>query len=168
MKENLSKNPLIPAHARSDASNRIDLPKNFSACIPWIRGQEKIPAWLLLLSAGRFRLLSDEEVKNDPQLGPVRSLISEGASAITDEHTSEPTFSEEVGRAALVARLLPTEVFPHGQGWRITFPKAFRVFAPDDCDKRDFMILFSLEGYGEIWYTNVLRKAAVLPLDSQQ
>ncbi len=118
-----------------------------------------------MLSSGRFRLLSDGDVINDTQLRRIRSLILEGPSSVADESILEPTFAEDPTHAAIVARLLPTEIARHGTGWRLTFPKAFRVFAPVDCNAKDFMMLFSSEGFWEIWYTDVLRKIAVLPFD---
>jgi hypothetical protein len=53
---------------------------------------------------GRYRLLTDDQVKNDPQLEPVRLLITEGKVPSVAEATS----AEEPGRAAIVVRLLPT------------------------------------------------------------
>jgi len=155
---------LIPAHTIADASNRIALPKHLSDRVSWIRGTESLQAWILLLTLGRYRLLSDGQVQSDPQLEPVRSLILEGTPA----GASEPTHAEEPRCAAIVARLVPTLIAPPGPGWRISFPKAFDVFVPAGCDRKAFSILLSLEGYLELWYTDVLRKAAVLPLDSEQ
>ena len=156
--------PVIPLHTSADASNRITLPKYLSDCLPWIQGTESIEAWILLVAPGRYRLLSDEQVQNHPRLEPVRSLILERKSA----SASEPTQAEAMGRAALVVRLLPTTITPPKPGWRIAFPKAFDPFAPPECDRKAFSVLFSLEGFLEIWYTDVLRKAVSLPLESRE
>jgi hypothetical protein len=158
----MSHDPLV-AHVRSDPANRITLPKHCSHRAPF-QGSESFDAWLLLLSPGRYRLLTDEQVQSDPHLEPVRSLILEGKSPVP----TEPTLAEEPTRAAIVARLLPTTISPQGPNWRISFPKAFDPFVPPECDAKEFSILFSLEGYWEIWYRDVLRRAVVLPLGSQQ
>jgi hypothetical protein len=125
-----------------------------------MRGEETLQAWLLLLTDGRYRLLSDEQVQNSPLLEPVRLLVLEGKSAAL----TDPTYADEQKRAAIVARLVPTTIAPPKPGWRISFPKAFEVFVPPDCDPNAFSILFSLEGYCEIWYTDVLRKVGTLSL----
>jgi hypothetical protein len=156
----LTQELFIPIHVGADTSNRITLPRHFSDRIIWLQGMEPIRAWLLLITIGRYRLLSDEQVQNDPLLEPVRLLVLEGKS------TAEvaPTFAEDTKRAAIVARLLPAMVAPPPPGWRVSFPRAFDVFAPLDCDRKAFSMILSLEGYWEIWYTDVLRGAAALPL----
>jgi len=159
----MSPDPLTPAHTTSDTSNRITLPKYLSDCLPWLQGTETLEAWIFLLALGRYRLLSDEQVQSDPQLEPVRSVILDWKSVVP----TEPTYGEEAKGAAIIARLLPTIIAHPKPGWRISFPKAFDAFVPPDCDRKAFSILFSLEGYLEIWYTDVLRKAAFLPLNSK-
>jgi hypothetical protein len=115
---------------------------------------------LLLLALGRYRLLSDEQVENDPQLEPIRLLILEGKPAVV----GEPTQSKDLNDEAIVARLVPVSAAQHkqSQSWRISLPKELlKAFAPPDCgDPKAFSILLSFEGYWEIWYTDVLRRAA--------
>ncbi|HEX7425033.1 MAG TPA: hypothetical protein VF311_14270 [Terriglobales bacterium] len=155
--------PLVPVHTSLDPDNRITLPKHVSDRILWMTGTNVQP-WLLLLAPGRYRLLSDEQVQNDPQLEPVRLLILEGKPAVV----SEPTYSKDLNDEAIVARLVPIAVAQHkqSQSWRISFPRELlKAFAPPDCgDPKAFSILLSLEGYWEIWYTDVLRKAVYSPL----
>ena len=154
---------LLPAHVTADASNRIPVPKPFTDRIEWIGGPEPIQAWLLLLSPGRFRLLSDRQVKGHPHLEPVRSLITEeNFPDLTD-----PTLAEEPWRAVIVAKLLPASITPPGPVWRISFPRGFEVFVPPDCDRKALSLLFSLEGYLEIWYTDLLKKTVFHPLDGR-
>jgi hypothetical protein len=154
---------IIPAHTTADTANRITLPRTYSGRAPFC-GSESFQAWLLLLMPGRYRLLTDDQVKNDPELEPVRLLITEGkVPAMAD-----PTSAEPHERAARVARLLPTTISPPPPGWRISFPKAFDPFVPTDCDAKAFSVLFSLEGYWEIWYTDVLRKNASVSLDTRE
>jgi len=154
----------ILEHVTADVDNRITVPKELCDCVPWLQGTEELEAWILLIAPGRYRLLSDEQVQNDPQLEPVRSLLLGGRSA----SLVEPTFALESRRAVIVAKLLKAKIAPYKPRWRITFPKAFSVFVPPDCDPKAFSILFCLEGYLEIWYTDVLRKEVFLSLNSQQ
>jgi hypothetical protein len=155
--------PLVPVHVSPDPDNRISLPKHFSDRIPWMTGTS-VQAWLLLLAPGRYRLLSDEQVQNDSQLEPVRSLILEGKASIA----SEPTYAKDLKDAAIVARLIPIAAAQHKQSqtWRISFPRELKAFAPPDCNLKAFSVLFSLEGYWEIWYTDVLRRSAI-PLQGE-
>lgn len=121
---------------------------------------------MFLLEAGRYRLLSDEQVQGDPRLEPVRLLILEGKPAVV----SEPTCAKDLEDEAIIARLIPTTVALHKQSqrWRISLPKELEAFEPPDCNPKELSVLLSLEGYCEIWYTDVLRKAALLPLRGQQ
>ncbi len=151
------------AHTTADVSNRIVVPKDISDRASWMRGTQALSAWILLVEPGRFRLLSDDEVESDPQLEPIRSLLSQGAAAVVNE----PTRSEKLHLAAKVVRLAPVSIAHSKSGWRVPFPRAFDKFAPFDCDRKAFSILFSLEGYLELWYTDVLRKAVSLPLDAE-
>jgi|ERR1700722_9667047 len=150
----------IPSHVTADAYNRITVPKHLSDCVSWLNGNDTLQAWLLLMSVGRYRLLSDHQVQSDPALEPIRSLILEGKSV----STADPMHAEEPRRAAILARLAPTAVSPPGPGWRISFPKSLGVFVPPECDQKAFTVLFSLEGYLEIWNTEILKRATLLSL----
>jgi hypothetical protein len=150
-------------HVTADKYGRITLPKQFSDRLSWLTGSDEIQGWLLLLSLGRFRILSDEQVQNDPLLEPVRSLVLEGKPEVT----AEPTHADNPKSALIVARLLRAPIKPK-QGWRISFPSAFDVFKPSGCNDKAFSLLFSLDGYLEIWYTDIVRKIGVLPLYGEQ
>jgi len=160
--------PLVPVHTSPDpADNRITLPKHVSDQIPWMTGTN-VQAWLLILPPGRYRLLSDEQVQNCPQLEPVRLLILEGKPPVV----CEPTYTKDLKDEAMVARLVPIAVAQHKQSqrWRISFPRELlKEFAPTDCgDPKAFSVLLSLEGYWEIWYTDVLRRALAPPWQNQR
>jgi hypothetical protein len=156
--------PLLPTHTDTDAYGRLTIPTHVSDHIIWIKGTESLRAWLFLIELGRYRLLSDDQVQNDRHLEPIRALVLEGRSAIL----TEPTHAIALERAAMVARLVPITISPPKPGWRFTFPKAFDAFAPPECNRAAFSILLSLEGYLEIWYTDVLRRAGLLPWDGHQ
>jgi hypothetical protein len=158
----MTTDPYVPAHVVADEYDRITVPLYLSRCLHWMQGADSFSAWLLLIAAGRYRLLSDEEVAGHPQLEPIRSIILEGKPPVA----SEPTSANSSSEASKAARLVPAKIAPFKTGWRISFPEALRVFCPRDCDPRAFSILISLQGYLELWYTDVLRREASLPLDS--
>ena len=161
----MSTEPLLPVHVFPDTDDRITLPKHFSAHVPWESGTDG-RAWLLLLESGRYRLLSDDQVQGDPRLEHIRLLILEGKAAVV----GQPTCAKDPEDEAIVARLVPVAVALHkpSQRWRISLPRELEAFEPPDCDPKKFSVLFSLEGYFEIWYTDLLRRAALLPLRGQQ
>ncbi len=150
----------VPVCPIPDAYNRLTLPKHFSDRIPWIPGTDD-RAWLLLLAPGRYRLLSDEQVQSDPRLEPVRLLILEGKTVAV----TAPMHTQELSSAAIVARLVPIPVAYSKQCWRISLPQDLDAFAPPDCNPKAFSVLLSLEGYWEIWCTNLLRRSALLPIE---
>lgn len=145
---------------KADKSNRLDLGKDLSQAVPWLSAPD-VRAWLFVVAPGRYRLLSDEQVENDLRLEPVRQLIVEGPSAAR----SEATGAYDLEEAALAARLLPLEAISSRKtGLRITLPK-LRAFVPPQCDPKRFSIFFSLEGYLEIWHTDLLQRVTV-PLEN--
>lgn len=153
-----------PVHRTADG-NRLDLPRQFTDLLDWLTwptDDGEVDGWLLAVDTGRYRLVSDEQVRNDEKLAPIRLLLLEGPSddraAISFAHPSEDS--------AQVACLIPIRAVPHkgdktapkkGE-WRITWPGDFDALAPDDCNPDALSIMFSLEGYCEIWYTDLLRK----------
>jgi hypothetical protein len=144
----------------ADGFDRLALPKQLSSRIPWLSGDQPLKAWLVLISAGRYRLLSDDQVGENPHFESLRSLIM-GTSA---GGASDPAIAQEDARSALTARLLSVVVSPPKPAWRVSLPKAIKIFEPPNCDTNDFTILLAADGHWEIWYTDVLRAAAFLPL----
>lgn len=150
---------ITPAQLTPDAPNRFPLPKPLTDHISWLSGKEEKEAWILAVAAGRFRLLSDEEVRADAHLETLRSIVLNG----TSEDPIEPTSVLSTERSALPARLVRISLKPHASGWRLTAPKALQVLAPVDCDHNDLTLLLSAEGYWEIWQTQTLKRAASVP-----
>jgi len=153
---------LVPAHMSVSIDNRITITKPFSDRLAWITGTE-VQAWLFLLEPGRYRLLSDEDVQNDPQLEPVRVLILQEKPVVA----TEASYAENSRDAAIVARLIPITIRFHKGSWRIPFAEERRALAPPDCNPRAISFLFSPEGFVEIWYTDVLRRALTPPWHNQ-
>jgi len=145
--------PLV-AHVTADIGNRILLPKNLADRVKWLSGDQITHAWLFLVSPGRMRLLSDAEVDSDVALQSVRELViaEEAPPAVA------PTVAESCNSAAMVARLVPVAINA-SKGLRIAIPKAFEPFASPEMSPRAFSVLVSLEGFLEIWSTDLLRAA---------
>lgn len=151
--------PFVPVHTSADSDLRITLPNEVSSRITWLAGTDEVHCWLLLLALGRYRLLSDEQAQDDPQLEPVRLLVLEGKPATS----AGPMHASSSTSATIVARLIPIRIDYYKKRRRICFPKELSVFAPNDCDARAFSLVFSLEGYWELWYTGVLRATVLSP-----
>ena len=153
------KNLLIPVPVKLDVSNRFDLPIAFRDQHPWKHASENDRIWILLMSVGKFRFLSDEEVEKSAQLEPIRKLIMEGPPLVVLDPTSA-----DPERDVIATRLLPVEVGAHGKSWRIKFPRAFNLFTPS----LEFLMFFSLDGHCELWRSDVVRNATDGPFDSGQ
>ena len=141
--------------------SRITVHEPFSKYL-LLKGGEPIGAWLFLLPSGRYRILTHDQAKRDTRLEPAFSALLEGQPVTT----AQPSEAYESSRAVLVARLASISITPSKAGWRFTFPKAFEQFAPTGCDPAKFSMLLALEGYCEIWYTDLL-KQTVLALRAQ-
>ena len=149
-----------PVQLTVDVNNRMVLPKHITDRIGWLDGPKPIKAWLLLISAGRYRLLPDEAVQDDPKLEPLRFLILEGKPGAV----AEPTYARDPNIAALVARMLPITITPPKPAWRFSKPKSMEIFASTASDAGDFTMFLSVEGYWEIWQTGALKLAISVPL----
>jgi hypothetical protein len=99
-----------------------------------------------------MRILSNEEVEQDPLLEPIRSLVANEF----EPSKNGPTMAEDLTRAAFVARLVPVSLTLPSTGWRVPVPKVFEAYVPLEYNRRAFSVMFSVEGYLEIWYTQLL------------
>ena len=145
----------------SVTEGRITLPKPLSDQLPWIESLEP-HGWFYIISAGRYRLLSDEQVQLDSALADVRKLVLEG------KPTESPTGPIQAGPDhydVIVARLWPLSAGLQDQKVRLTLPSDLLALLPPECNPRSVSIILSPEGYWEIWYTDVLKKAVDSPLN---
>jgi len=138
------------------SEGRITLPQLYCDKIPWVRGDQVMRVRLLELAAGRFRLLSDQEVQENEQLSEIRTAIVDGPG----EPNAAPTTFASNEIASLVGRLVPTTLSPPRPTWRLVVP---RRIAPEQKDK--LVLLFSL-GYLEIWHLDIYNAAVGSPLDT--
>lgn len=137
--------------------DRINLPMRFCKRLEWLVG-EKVDAWLYLIEPGRYRLLSDQDVENDPQLEAIRArILHEGTPA-----RSRPSQAKPIRAAADIARLVAITIDHHKGSWRLPWGEEFALFAPANCSPRNISVLMP-QGHLEIWYTEVLRKALESP-----
>lgn len=151
------------APAKVEAARRVWLPRMFSARLTWMNGNEVIKAWLLKISPGRCRLLSQEQVDASEALKTIAARI---ASPPLRDSAIEPFQAESSASAALTARLLLTTLSPTGKGWRLTLPRQ----ALEECGAGGKVtetvvhLLFS-DGYLEIWSAEHLNQALKAPLE---
>jgi len=148
----MPRNPLV-VHVTLPLDNRLNLPKLFCDRLAWMTGKD-VQAWLFLVEPGRYRFLSDEDVQSDPQLEPVRLL------AVQEETTipPHPSAAKPLRAAAIVAQLTPVTIDLHKGSWRVFLSEELTALAPPDANPRALSILMP-EGYLEIWYSDVLRRA---------
>jgi hypothetical protein len=149
--------PFAPELAKIGSDGRITLPQAYCDKLPWVRGEQALIVWLLMLLPGRFRLLSDAAVLNEPKLAAVRAAIVNGP---TEAEVPAIVFDPNE-QASLVGRLIPTTLSPPRPSWRLVIPKPI---IPSETQHRTSVILFSL-GFVEIWFLETYNAALARPLD---
>jgi TIR domain-containing protein len=143
---------LVPVSVRLDASNRLFIPKVFSDRIGWLYGNEPKDGWLLLLRSGRFRLLSDEQVKSNHFLASIREWILGGKPF---DSVSISADADEF--AVLPLQLLPVRIVLGHSGWRVTIPRVLSILV-EEKDAKDVVIILA-GGFIEFWFKEALRNA---------
>jgi hypothetical protein len=147
---------------RGDGLGRIPLPKELSSQISWLENSiGAVQAWLYLVSDGRFRLLSTEEVEGDEILEQIRVIVLPDGAI----ERGEPSSAETPDMAALAGKLVPVTLRGSVRSsWRFSIPPLMDIFAPARSDTNDFVAVLSHDGYWEIWYTEAFKQAALGPL----
>ena len=147
--------PLL-AHASFDPDgHRIPLPKYLSERLSWLTGPQPVMGWLWMIAPGRYRLLSDDQVKADPYLDSLRNFICEQQLA----PSGDPRAGANNEDASIIVRLQQVELKPNQAYWRLSFPAVLDEFVPAGCDKKSVSLILPLDGYLEVWYTEILRAA---------
>jgi hypothetical protein len=149
--------PFTPEFAKIGSDGRITLPHAYCEKLPWVRGEEAFLVWLLMLIPGRFRLLSDAAVLNEPKLAAVREVIVNGPAEVD----VPATVFDANEQASLAGRLIPTTLSPPRPSWRLVIPKPI---IPSETERRVCVILFSL-GFIEVWFIETYNTALARPLD---
>jgi len=152
-----------PYPATVDIAGRVRLPDACAAQLDWLQGKDAIHAWLLVVGLGRYRLLSDKQVRESARLNVVAERVS---SHPQPDQEIEPFQAEDSSSAALAARLLQVRLSPLGPGWRLTLPKDRLGLFGRPATKTDntVYLLFS-DGYLEIWSVDHLIESIQAPLD---
>jgi hypothetical protein len=150
----------IFAQLRDDGFQRLTIPKDLADRIAWLGGDD-VSAWLFVLAAGRYRLLPDAQVQADPKLQPLRAHILGEQEA---QPSGTPTSACGLQASAMVVRLIPVSVHRYQQSWKLSKPKALKLFASPSSDPGDFTLIFSIDGYWELWNTTLLCNAALTEL----
>jgi hypothetical protein len=142
--------PLVePVNLTGDRS-RFFLPRDVTDHIDWLAGEEDTEAWLVVVDKGRFRLLSDAELKGNAFLS---DLISHFDSRFKAKN--EPTEVFPAEKASLPARALSVSIRRHTSGCRMSRPREMRLFLPQDYDEGAWVMIFTAEGFWEIWHRRV-------------
>jgi hypothetical protein len=151
--------PLVEPISLTGDRARFFLPKDVTDRIDWLTGEGDTDAWLVAIDKGRFRLLSDVELKRNVALS---DLISRPDS----EHSlrNDPTEVFPAEKASLPARALRILVKRHTSGCRMSRPKEMKLFLPRDYDESDWIMIFAAEGFWEIWHRRVFCDSVSTPL----
>jgi len=142
-----------------DQDGRVTIPQQFCRAVSWLAGTTALKAWLLLPRSGQHRLLSQEDVANNPQLEELRVHIQQQESqttrdplAVSDEQTTLPSrfFEVELSWSAK-------------NGWRLTLPSITISLWGIERGKDSVAVLLS-GGYIEIWSLNAVALTYDVPL----
>ncbi len=134
---------------------RIRLPSPFAERAG-LAGSEKISCWLLVVTPGRYRLITKAFAETSRDFSRIVDQIDE---IMAPGDVLDRTDNNE--QDALPARLIPCAVSPRGPGWRINFPKEARELATGD---RSFVFLQIVAGFVEVWFPDMLRQAVSVPI----
>ncbi len=139
--------------------DRVALPSRVNDFVRF-PGKDAIECWLLVVTAGRYRLLL--EPLTAPEDTGILARIQQG----WEEYGTPGGVLDGAGsneRAAILARLLPTTVAPMGTGWRVTIPKEAKMLTPAS-EERSFVFVMVVAGNIEFWFPDTLRRATSIPI----
>jgi hypothetical protein len=138
--------------------DRIRLPPDLSE-LAQLKGTDPIACWLFVVTVGRYRLVPQPMV-GDVGNDTFTALLREWEEVASPGGILERT--EDNKRAAMRARVIPTEALPTRSGWRIKVPKEVRKLVPPKEDD-SFVFLLLVGGFIELWFPDTLRRAVSVP-----
>ena len=144
--------------ARVDEGYRITLPVSICKQIAWITDKAFHNAYLILLNAGRARLVPITEANDETRIQLLRR-----AGAKVDAPSAALEFEDD-RYVGLALRLLPIELKPRDPGWRFVIPKEAATVMDLKAKQSDVALLV-VQSYIEIWTISQLRSAVSPPLD---
>jgi len=154
-----NKTPAFVATAVKFDGDRIALPAQ-SAELAKLKGDKSIDCWLLVVTAGRYRLLPKTEPEPSATETYTRTL-REWQKIAAPGDILENTNSNEL--AAIQARIIPTAVTPKDTSWRVIVPKEAKMLVPAGEDT-SFVFVLVVAGFIELWFPDTLRRAVSVPL----
>jgi len=137
--------------------DRVSLPARFIQ-FAQLEGSEPIDCWLLVVTAGRYRLLV--KPSREPE-GSFARILREWEEYKAPGDALDRAGSNE--RAGICARLIPTMASPMGTGWRVTIPKEAKALTPATED-HSFVFVTLVAGFVEFWSPDTLRRAMSVPI----
>ena len=138
--------------------DRIPMPSRFNP-YTGLSGEATVDCWLLVVTAGRYRLIAEESlaISLEKRLG----RIDDGEEATG--HTDALAETGANGIVALRNRIIPTTAHRMGTNWRVTIPKELKLLVPAN-EERSFVFLMVVAKFVEFWFPETLRRAFSLPL----
>lgn len=150
----MSLKPFGAIVASVDRSGKINLPRHTAETLAWRREDSSIQCWLCVIQLGRYRLLSEEDVKRSEILAPALERIT---SAEAPDQLQDPADPESSASAAVSARLAPASLsFNKVSGWRLAVSKHTYLMSTMVAHGR--VIVLISEGYLEIWTPDTLNR----------
>jgi hypothetical protein len=122
-------------------------------------GVHALDGWLLVGSADRCRILSNNELDSDPELQKLQANITNEINTSSDSVLDFRAAS----LVALPLRLVPLEIKRYGPRWRFVIPQIVAVAMKIHPTESDVAALF-LDGHIELWTIEMLRAAFDHPL----
>jgi len=125
---------------------------------PRLVGNDPVECWLLVVTPGRYRLLTRPAVAPSADLS--RLLQQAEETRVTGEVLDHTGNNSQDG---IQARLIPCVVSPPEPGWRINFPKEAKALVPEK-EEPSFVYVLIIAGFIELWFPETLRRALSVPI----
>lgn len=136
---------------------RIRLPVHFVKQAHLIE-DTPIDCWLLVVTPGRYRLLTRADGRTTEGLSEIQDRIKEVSAP-----GGALDWTENNSQDAIQARLIACVATPRGPGWRIQIPKAL-IKLTSEKEDLSHIFMMTVAGYVEIWFPETLRAAASVPI----
>jgi hypothetical protein len=136
---------------------RIRLPVHFVKQAGLIKNTP-VDCWLLVVTPGRYRLLTQAEKEATEDLSEIHDRVKEvtASADVLDWTENNP-------QDAIPARLIACVATPRGPGWRIQIPKVLIKLAGEK-ENPSHVFMMTVAGYVEIWFPETLRAATSVPI----
>jgi hypothetical protein len=138
--------------ASVDKGGKINLPHNPVERLNWRNESSPVDCWLYVVEPGRYRLLSEEDLKRSEMLSQVLERVTRPEEP---DQSQDPADAESSSSAVTGALLVPASLsFNRISRWRLAISKhAYPMTVM--INQRQVIVMFS-EGYLEIWAPDTL------------